>query len=124
MKNLRRTSRNIDCVNVEYDIDGNPKMVPEQIDNLWTGNWIIEQEHFVEKKASLVDTWGRAEQEHFGVEFEADKILISNNPNCPIIETTKLFIDTPYTDINDTGDFRVDKIRRTPNKSAYALKKI
>ena len=121
----REYKTDVDFENVELDSDGNPVMelyIDPNTGQTSYGIWIEKREHLVEKNVSIIDTFGKTEQMLYGVEFDADKIMIVANPLSKINETSKIFVEIPYKADSD-GDFKVTKIKRTLNYAAYGLVK-
>lgn len=70
---------------------------------------------------------GTAETEQFGINLDYDKVIVLDDPECPIEETSILFIDIEPTR-NDEGDYIYDyvvkKVALSLNSVSIAIKRV
>jgi len=70
---------------------------------------------------------GEANTELFGRDIQYDKVIVLEDPNCPIDEQSVLFIDKRPefdTDGNPLFDYIVKRSARSLNSVAYAVSKV
>lgn len=81
----------------------------------------------IEHKAYISISTGETEVFPFGNNEEYDKIIITEDMNCPIDEQTVLFIDKePECDDNNNPmfDYRVRRVAKSLNHIMYAISKV
>ena len=78
-------------------------------------------------RVSVSPAMGYAQSELFGTAEQYDKIIISDDIECPISENTVLFIDKDPT-FDEFGvpkhDFIVRRVAKSLNHIAYAVSKV
>lgn len=69
---------------------------------------------------------GTAQVEQFGNLDSYDKVLVTDQVDCPIDESTVLFVDKVpvYKDGNPLYDYTVKRVARSKNSLAVALSKV
>lgn len=94
-----------------------------------TGAYRLSYNPPIELKANISAARGTSETEQFGVNLDYEKVVLVGDVNCPINETSILWIDTVPT-INEEGetetpfDYLVVKVARSLNNVAYAVRKV
>lgn len=81
----------------------------------------------VEMKGNISSATGSAQVEQFGNFAGYDKVIVIDDMNCPIEETTVLFIDKkPEYDAegNPLFDYVVKRVAKSLNVIAYAVKRV
>ena len=116
-----------------YDTDGNE-----------TGEYRVVYSAPVMAEANISSAKGSAIAEDFGVSLNYDRVLITNDINCPIDEHSILFIDESIEDVlmDDNGqpiltddnepivvteneyNYIVKKVAKSLNTIAYAIAKV
>lgn len=78
-------------------------------------------------KASVSPATGYTQTELFGTVEQYDKVIITDDLNCPITENTVLFLDK-QPDYDDQGipryDYVVRRVAKSLNLIAYAVSKV
>jgi len=81
----------------------------------------------IKMKASISPPSGASFAEQFGKSIQYDKVIITDDMNCPIDENSILFVDNPPT-YNKDGDlifdYIVKKVAKSLNCIAYAISKV
>lgn len=70
---------------------------------------------------------GTVQLQQFGNMEQYDKVLVMDNPDCPIDENSVLFVDcTPTYDKENRPqfDYTVKRVARSLNSVAYAINKV
>lgn len=70
---------------------------------------------------------GQAQVEQFGSNLNYDKVIVYEDPNCPIDENTVLFIDKEPEfdeDGNPMFDYVVTRVAKSLNSVSYAVSKV
>ena len=69
---------------------------------------------------------GTAQVEQFGNLDSYDKVLVTDNVNCPIDESTVLFVDKPveYTEDGPVYDYTVKRVAKSKNSISVAISKV
>lgn len=77
-------------------------------------------------RASVSPAKGESTAELFGNDIDYDKIIITDDLNCPIDENSVLAIDMTVTEGADvtTYDYVVKKVAKSLNFIQYAVKKV
>lgn len=81
----------------------------------------------VEMKANVSAASGSAQIEQFGNLASYDKVIVTDDMNCPIDENTVLFLDkAPSYDAagNPLYDYVVKRVARSLNSISYAVSKV
>ena len=81
----------------------------------------------VAMRANVSAATGEAQTEQFGNSLQFDRVIISDDVNCPIDENSVLCIDTPPS--YDAGgnliyDYIVKRVARSLNTVSYAVSKV
>lgn len=69
---------------------------------------------------------GNAQIEQFGNLDSYDKVIVTDDVNCPIDENSVLFVDKPvmYTDDGPVYDYTVKRVAKSKNSVSYAVSKV
>lgn len=69
---------------------------------------------------------GNAQVEQFGNLNSYDKVIVTEDVNCPIDESSVLFVDKPveYTEDGPVYDYKVDRVAKSKNSISYAISKV
>lgn len=81
----------------------------------------------VEMRASISAATGSAQIEQFGNLVGYDKVIVTDQLDCPIDESAVLFVDKPpQYDTEDTPlyDYIVKRVAKSLNFIAYAVSKV
>lgn len=120
MKCLRRNARTF-----HYCLFS-AKVAVEDTNHLKTGEYKLTYSSAVSIKGNISPATGNSNVEQFGNFTDYDKVIVIEDPNCPIDENTVLFIDKdPVYDTESTPlyDYRVRKVARSINSVSYAIQK-
>lgn len=91
------------------------------IGNLKTGQKAIQYSEPVLMKANVSASRGTADIEMFGTDTDYSRTIVTTDMNCPIAETSKLWIGVPtYSKAN----YRVVAIAKSLNSITYAVKEV
>lgn len=81
----------------------------------------------VEMRANVSPAAGAAQVEQFGSFSDYDKVILTDETDCPIDENSVLFIDKEPA-YNDDGtplyDYRVRRVAKSKNFISYAVSKV
>lgn len=117
MRSLMRRKRAItykDYAGVVYDTDANGRK---------TGHKSVQYS----QKKTLICTvsapTGNATLEMFGVNENYDRVIVVDDPNFPISETSVLWIETPYSE-GVAHDYVIKRIIRNINYMAIGCRKV
>lgn len=76
-------------------------------------------------KCSVSTASGQVQSETFGSLEGYDKVIITDDMQCPIDEHTILFVDKmPINNDSDGYDYIVKRVAKSLNHIAYAVKKV
>lgn len=90
-----------------------------------TGETAITYETPVKSRGYITSGTSQSIVEQFGVDFQCDKVIYLDDVNCPITETTVLYLDsTPTTSYNTSYDYIVKKISKSLNYVVIAVTKV
>lgn len=78
----------------------------------------------VEMKCNVSPATGQSQIETFGNLDSYDKIIITDNMNCPIDENSVLFVDRVPDETGENYDYIVKRIAKSLNFIAYAVSKV
>ena len=105
------------------------KTAIEDDDGNETGDYTLVYNNPVDMMANVSASRGVADVEMFGVGLNYTKVVLTADMNCPIDETSILWVDvTP--DISEQGttetpyDYQVVKVAKSLNYIAYAIKEV
>lgn len=95
-------------------------------DSLPTGEYTVTYKKAELIRGNISSSIGETQIELFGNFNDYEKVIIVDDPNCPINENSVLFIDvTPtYTDNIPNFNYIVNKVAKTLNFVAYAVSKV
>ena len=95
-------------------------------DGYETGEYGVGYEEPVKLLCSVSPATGYAQVEMFGNLESYDKVLITDDMDCPIDENTVLFIDKDpeFKDGKPTYDYTVRRVARSLNAISYAVSKV
>lgn len=89
------------------------------------GNYTGERENIysdpMELRVSIGPNGGLVTRNPYGVAPEYDRVIISDDVNCPINETSIIWVDN---NITEKHDYIVQSISKTLNSVAYGIKKV
>lgn len=92
-----------------------------------SGEYRVVYERPVEMFANVSAATGEAQAEQFGNLLAYDKVIITDDINCPIDEHSVLLVDRlPYYD-NDENliyDYIVKKVAKSINTISYAISRV
>lgn len=91
------------------------------------GNPLPKYSEAVPHRASISAAKGYAETELFGTALEYDRVIITDDMDCPIDEQSILFVDIKpkFDDFKKPlGDYIVKRVARSLNNIAYAISKV
>ena len=111
-------------------------------DNNETGEQKIVYGNPVEMKVNVSPAVGRAQQEQFGTLESYDKVIVTDNMDCPIDENTVIFVDrvpefepvttsgtssgttSSATVLVNTPDYIVKRVAKSLNHISYGVTKV
>lgn len=95
-------------------------------DGYETGEYGVGYAEPVKLMCSVSPATGYAQTEMFGNLESYDKVLITDDMDCPIDENTVLFIDKEpaFKDGKPTYDYTVRRVARSLNAISYAVSKV
>lgn len=95
-------------------------------DGYETGEYGVGYAEPVKLMCSVSPATGYAQTEMFGNLESYDKVLITDDMDCPIDENTVLFIDKEpaFKDGKPTFDYTVRRVARSLNAISYAVSKV
>ena len=64
---------------------------------------------------------GEADLEHFGIDVQYSKTMVTDDMNCPINEYSRLWINNTPNQANDNWDYWVVKKAKSLNNIVYAI---
>lgn len=92
-----------------------------------TGESKLTYGEVTEMRANISAGTGEAQAEQFGNAIAYDKVIVVDDPDCPIDENTVLCVDvlpTYNTDGALVYDYIVKKAARSLNSVSYAVKRV
>lgn len=92
-----------------------------------TGEYQVGYEVPVKMMCSVSPATGYAQVNMFGNLESYDKVLITDNTDCPIDENSLLFVDKEPefgNDGNPLCDYRVRRVAKSLNSISYAISKV
>lgn len=94
-----------------------------------TGEKSLAYAEAVESKANISPATGSAQVEQFGSFISYDKVIVTDDMECPIDEHTVLFVDKEpeYKDENHTQpihDYIVKRVAKSLNSISIAISKV
>ena len=92
-----------------------------------TGEYRVTYDTPTEMKANISAATGYSQVEQFGNFISYDKVIVTDDLNCPIDEDTVLFVDIPPTfdsDGNPLYDYRVRRVAKSLNSISIAISKV
>lgn len=81
----------------------------------------------VKMKANISTAKGESQSEQFGKDIKYDKVIVTEETDCPIDENTVLFVDVEPafdSDGNPLFDYIVKKVAKSLNSVSYAISKV
>lgn len=108
-----------------YSLFKSKESIKDEYGNM-TGEYIVHYFEPVCMKANISPASGKTQTEQFGNSEQYDKVIVTDDMNCPIDENTVLHIDckpfcygeqVPY-------DYIVKKVARSLNHISYAVSKV
>lgn len=91
------------------------------------GNPSIGYDEPVQMKANVSEATGYAQMQQFGIIDDYNKVIVTDDMNCPITESSVLFIDKePEHDSSGQPlyDYIVKRISKSLNSISIAVKKV
>lgn len=91
-----------------------------------TGEYKVGYSEPVELKCNVSPATGYAQVNMFGNLESYDKVIITDDMDCPIDENTVLFIDKDpeFKDGKPTFDYTVRRVAKSLNTISYAVSKV
>jgi hypothetical protein len=91
-----------------------------------TGEYQVLYQKPVQLMCSVSPATGYAQGNVFGSLESYDKVLITDNTNCPIDENTVLFVDRKpeYRQGKPAFDYTVKRVAKSLNTISYAITKV
>jgi hypothetical protein len=96
--------------------------VPIMEDGYNTGQYELAYSEPEEIKAYVTSGTGNTNTELFGLNITYDKVMITENINLDIKESSIFWIDN--TDVTESHDYIVSSIRKSLNSMSVALRKV
>lgn len=90
-------------------------------DNYYTGEYTVTYSTPVAVKGNISPAMGNTYASPFGIFDDYDKIIVCDDPNLGITETSVLWVDAPKT---ASYDYVVRRIARSLNFISIAIKKV
>lgn len=95
--------------------------------NQKTGEYLLKYYQPIQLRGSISAERGSSQIELFGDFQDYDRVIIIDNPNCPIQEDSVLFVDKDVTFDSDNVplyDYIVKRKAKSINSVAYAIRKV
>lgn len=92
-----------------------------------TGEYRVVYKSPVKYRASISAAKGEASTEQFGSDLKYDKVIVTDDIDCPMDENSVLFVDKKPefdSDGNPIFDYIVKKVARSLNFASYAISKV
>lgn len=92
-----------------------------------TGEYQLTYKPAVQMRASISADTGMSTVLQFGNFPDYDKVILVDDPNCPIDENAVLFVDKPPEydeDGHPAYDYVVQRVSRSLNTVAYGIRKV
>lgn len=91
-----------------------------------TGDYVLSYSAPVQILGNVSPARGEAQMELFGNDLSYDKIIIVEDPNCPITETSVLFVDKSpeFSSGRPLFDYIVKRAARSLNSASYAIERV
>lgn len=91
-----------------------------------TGEYQVGYEEPVKMECSVSSATGTAQVETFGNLESYDKVLVTDDMNCPIDENSVLFIDkeVEFDEGRPLFDYRVSRVAKSLNTISIAVSKV
>ncbi len=97
-------------------------------DGYETGDTQIDYANPVELTCNVSPASGRITQEMFGTMESYDKVILTDQMDCPIDENSVLFVDTipviQDEELKNNHDYEVKRVAKSLNGIAYAVNKV
>ena len=98
---------------------GHTKVTDENC--LFTGEYTENYSDPVEVRMNISPANGRSALEAFGIVTNYDKVLVTDDMNCPIAENTILWIGIPPT---EPHNFVVNRVAKSLNSIVYGVTEV
>lgn len=105
------------------------KVELEDEDGNVTGDYAVQYQDPVALRGNISTARGTVQDEVFGQDISYDRVIILDDPNCPIDENTVLFVDKEPEIVSDGTvsrplfDYVVRRVARSLNSVAYAIER-
>lgn len=105
------------------------KVELEDEDGNVTGDYAVQYQDPVALRGNISTARGTVQDEVFGQDISYDRVIILDDPNCPIDENTVLFVDKEPEMVSDGTvsrplfDYVVRRVARSLNSVAYAIER-
>lgn len=109
-----------------YSLYAGQELLKDEYGNETTESKVIYTEP-VKLRANISSAQGVSQVEQFGTSLQYDKVIIIDDPSCPIDEHSVLFVDAePTQDIDGNWlfDYIVKKIAVSLNSVSIAISKV
>ena len=97
-------------------------------DGLFTGQYTVSYSAPVEVRMNISPARGQTILEQFGIQEQYDKVLITDDMNCPIKEDSVMWIDTLPVIVDGATqtpyDYYVVRVAKSLNNIAIAVKNV
>lgn len=96
-----------------------------ETDGLFTGQYEVAYSTPVKAYMNISPASGQSVLEQFGIQENYDKIIVTDDMNCPISEDDVLWIDTlPVSgDVENPHDYYVVRVAKSLNSIAIAVRR-
>ena len=105
------------------------KVELEDEDGNVTGDYAVQYQDPVALRGNISTARGTVQDEVFGQDISYDRVIVLDDPDCPIDENTVLFVDkepemvTDGTVTRPLFDYVVRRVARSLNSVAYAIER-
>ena len=95
-------------------------------DGYETGQMSVKYKDAVKMMANISPASGAAQVEQFGQFVSYDKVIVTDDMDCPIAEDTVLFVDKnpEYKDGKPLYDYIVKRVAKSLNSISIAISKV
>lgn len=91
-----------------------------------TGEWYVDYKTPVQMRANISAAKGDTQTEQFGSSLEYDRVIVTDDVNCPIDEHSVLCIDVPvsYSGEQLIYDYVVKRVAKSLNSISIAISRV
>ncbi len=87
----------------------------------YTGQKVVQYEEPVKARMNISPARGESDLEQFGISEAYDKLLVTDDLNCPITATSVLWIESPIT---EPHDYVVVRVAKSLNSVTIAVRQV